>query len=57
MFYTTLKEGIIDTANMEFVVEAMYVPHILDNNNKHVSQGLKPSVILYQANQPIDLQL
>ena len=35
----------------------MYIPHNTDINNVSSFSGLEPLVILYQANQPADLQL
>jgi len=51
-----MKETIPDTASKESTVES-YISHIMEINCRNVSEGLKSSVISYQVNQPVDLQL
>ena len=57
LFYASLKEVTIDTACIEPTVKPMHISYAMKINNTNASQYLKPSVILYQANQPVDLQL
>ena len=54
LFYAPLKEITIDTVCMEPTVKLMHVPYAMKINNANTSQCLKPLVILYQANQPVD---
>jgi len=42
---------------MELAGKSMYVSYGTKNNNMSFFQSLKPSIILYQANQLADLQL
>jgi len=65
--YTTVKEEISNSANTVLVNKSMHIPHTIEtinsctpqtevNNNPTIPQGIKPSIIPYKVNQPVDLQ-
>jgi len=47
----------LDIASIKPAVESIHIPHTVEINCENTSQGLKPLIISYQANQPVDLQL
>ena len=57
LFYILLKDATLNTVSLRPVVEPMHIFYIMEINCKNTSQSLKPLVILYQANQSVDLQL
>jgi len=55
LFYVLLKKTTLDTVSMRPIVELMHIFYIVEINCKNASQSLEPLVILYQANQSVDL--
>jgi len=52
-----MKENMPDTSNKGSTVEPIYKSYVAEINCENMSDGLESSVIFYQINQPMNLQL